>query len=167
MTSLATVADSIATVLRAGGCVYACGNGGSMAQASHFVGELIGRMDHERRPLRAVALSDSAILSALANDYGTSEMFARQVRVLVQRTDALVCFSTSGTSANIVSAMREAHVTGAYAVLATGRDSPTNAHHVLRVPVNGTREIQEAQVVQAHHLVQQIEERLGLGRGDA
>lgn len=159
MTTLATVASALASVLRLGGCVYSCGNGGSMAQASHFVGELIGRMDHERPPLRAVALSDAAVLSALANDYGTSEMFARQVRALVQRTDALVCFSTSGTSPNILAAMREAYSAGAYAVLVTGSTAPPGAI-ALRADATGTREIQEAHVTMTHALVSEIERGL-------
>ena len=86
----------------------------------------------------------------------------RQVRALVNRTDALVCFSTSGTSPNIVSAMNAAHTLGAYAVLVTGADAPTAAQHVLRAPCAGTRAIQESHVLMAHQLVEQIEGRLGV-----
>jgi D-sedoheptulose 7-phosphate isomerase len=99
----------LAAVYEAGGMLLACGNGGSAAEAQHLTGELLGRFRHERRPLPAVALSaDSSAVTAIVNDYGAEELFARQVQAYGRRGDVLVALSTSGTSANIIAAAKAA-----------------------------------------------------------
>jgi D-sedoheptulose 7-phosphate isomerase len=97
----------LAAVFAAGGKVLTCGNGGSAAEAQHLSGELLGRSRHERRPLPAIALSvDSSAVTAIVNDYGAEELFARQVHAHGRRGDVLVALSTSGTSPNIIAAAK-------------------------------------------------------------
>ena len=99
--------DHLAQVFSMGGMVLACGNGGSAAEAQHLTGELLGRFREERRPLPAVALTaDSAAVTAIANDYGIEELFARQVRAYGRPGDVLVALSTSGTSPNVIAAAK-------------------------------------------------------------
>jgi D-sedoheptulose 7-phosphate isomerase len=99
--------ERLAEVFAAGGKLIACGNGGSAAEAQHLTGELLGRFREERRPLPAIALTaDSSAVTAIANDYGIEELFARQVRAYGRPGDVLVALSTSGTSANVIAAAK-------------------------------------------------------------
>ncbi|MDV3126929.1 SIS domain-containing protein [Mycobacterium sp. 21AC1] len=100
----------LADVLTADGRLLACGNGGSAAEAQHLTAELVGRFREERIPLSAIALhADTSALTALCNDYGLDEMFARGVRAHGRPGDVLVALSTSGTSPNVVAAVKAAH----------------------------------------------------------
>ena len=93
--------------LLAGGRLLACGNGGSAEQAQHLTAELVGRYQDDRLPLAALPLtSDMAAVTAIGNDYGAEEVFARQVRAHGRPGDLLVCLSTSGTSRNVIAAAR-------------------------------------------------------------
>jgi len=106
-TVVAEWGQRLAEVFAAGGKLLACGNGGSAAEAQHLTGELLGRFRDERRPLPAVALStDSSAVTAIANDYGFEELFARQVRAYGRPGDVLVGLSTSGTSPNVIAAAK-------------------------------------------------------------
>jgi D-sedoheptulose 7-phosphate isomerase len=97
----------LSAVFVAGGKLLACGNGGSAAEAQHLTGELLGRFQAERRPLPAIALTaNSSAVTAIANDYGTEQLFARQVHAYGRRGDVLVALSTSGTSRNVIAAAK-------------------------------------------------------------
>src|SRR6516164_9453368 len=114
---LPPVLEDIARVLheclRAGGKILACGNGGSACDAQHIVAELVGRYREDRRALPAIALTaDTAILTALGNDYGFERVFARQVEALARPGDLLFAMSTSGNSPNVVLAARVARERG-------------------------------------------------------
>jgi D-sedoheptulose 7-phosphate isomerase len=99
--------ERLAEIFAAGGKLLACGNGGSAAEAQHLTGELLGRFREERRPLPGIALTaDAAAVTAIANDYGFSELFARQVQAYGRPGDVLVALSTSGTSANVIAAAK-------------------------------------------------------------
>ncbi|MCW2890055.1 MAG: D-sedoheptulose 7-phosphate isomerase [Streptosporangiaceae bacterium] len=99
----------LATVLDAGGRLLACGNGGSAAQAQHLTAELVGRFQDERRPFSAFPLhADTSALTAILNDYGADELFARQVRAHGRPGDVLICLSTSGSSRNVIAAAKVA-----------------------------------------------------------
>jgi D-sedoheptulose 7-phosphate isomerase len=99
--------QDLADIFAGGGKLLACGNGGSAAEAQHLTGELLGRFRDERRPLPAVALSaDSSAVTAIANDYGIEELFARQVQAYGRPGDVLVAISTSGTSSNVIAAAK-------------------------------------------------------------
>ena len=98
-----------AVVLASGGRLLACGNGGSAEQAQHLTAELVGRYADDRPPFSALPLhADPAALTAISNDYGHREAFARQVRAHGRPGDVLVCLSTSGSSANVVAAAQAA-----------------------------------------------------------
>jgi D-sedoheptulose 7-phosphate isomerase len=111
-----------AAVLGAGGRLMACGNGGSAAQAQHLTAELVGRYEDERRPFSALPLTaDLAAVTAIGNDYGAEQVFARQVRAHGRPGDLLICLSTSGSSRNVIAAARAADATGVTAWALTGR----------------------------------------------
>lgn len=111
-----------AAVLGADGRLMACGNGGSAAQAQHLTAELVGRYEDERRPFSALPLTaDVAAVTAIGNDYGAEQVFARQVRAHGRPGDLLICLSTSGSSRNVIAAARAAAETGVTAWALTGR----------------------------------------------
>jgi D-sedoheptulose 7-phosphate isomerase len=127
--TIAAIAEAITGALQQGGTVYLCGNGGSAADAQHIAGELVGRFTRERKALAAVALStDTSILTCIANDYSYEKVFARQAEALVRKGDILWAFSTSGTSANIIAAVRVAREKGARAIAFTGRKGSELEH---------------------------------------
>jgi D-sedoheptulose 7-phosphate isomerase len=112
----------LATVLTGGGRLLACGNGGSAAEAQHLTAELVGRFRDERTPLSAISLhADTSALTAIANDYGEEEMFARGVRAHGRPGDVLVALSTSGSSANLLAAVKAADEIGMTTWALTGR----------------------------------------------
>ena len=99
----------IAQSLRSGGKLLLFGNGGSAADAQHLAAEFVGRFQIERRPLPAIALTtDSSILTAVGNDYGFDQIFARQVEALGRSGDVAIGISTSGNSLNVISAIKQA-----------------------------------------------------------
>lgn len=140
--------------LRRGGLVMAAGNGGSATHADHLVGELVGRFRRERAPLRAVSLvADHSTLSAIGNDYGFSEVFARQVCALGRPGDVLVLFSTSGRSPNVLRAAEVAQSLDIAVLAATGA-SPNplaaTANDALVVEAPDTASVQDAHHVAVH-----------------
>ncbi len=103
----------LAAVLPSGARLLTCGNGGSAAEAQHLTGELVGRFEGERMPLSAIALhAETSSATAIANDYGLDEIFARQVRAHARAGDVLLCLSTSGRSPNVLTAAKAAHELG-------------------------------------------------------
>lgn len=163
-TVLAAVADHLIAALRSGRKVLVAGNGGSAAEAQHFVAELVGRFRHDREPYPAIALTaDTAILTAVANDYGYAEVFARQVRALGQAGDVLVLFSTSGESENLVRATNAGWQRGLTTVAITG-DHPNRlaglADLAVRVPATETAIVQELHQIVTHLLCGLVEAEL-------
>jgi D-sedoheptulose 7-phosphate isomerase len=119
---IAAIAGEISTALKHDGTIYLCGNGGSAADSQHIAGELVGRFTRERKALAAVAFStDTSVLTCIANDYSFEQVFARQAEALVRKGDILWAFSTSGSSANVVAAVRKAREKGAGIIAFTGR----------------------------------------------
>ena len=148
------VADSLSS----GGTVLVCGNGGSAACAQHFAAEFSGKLAVDRQPLKAVSLTvDTSALTAIANDYGYDEVFARQVRALGRRGDVLVGLSTSGTSANVRRAVEAARELGITTVGLTGPDGGLGADVELRVPVRETARVQELHDLLLHQVAQAAE----------
>jgi D-sedoheptulose 7-phosphate isomerase len=110
---LERLGDDLARLLLDGGRLLAVGNGGSAAHAQHLTAELVGRYRSERSPLSAISLhADTSALTAIANDYGFEEAFARQVRAHGRPGDVLVAFSTSGASPNVLAAVTAARASG-------------------------------------------------------
>lgn len=119
---LAAIAEEIIKSLKQDGIIYICGNGGSAADAQHVAGELIGRFRRERKGLPAIALTtNTSILTSISNDYSFQKVFVRQVEALVREKDILWAFSTSGSSANIIAAVKLAKEKGARVIAFTGR----------------------------------------------
>jgi D-sedoheptulose 7-phosphate isomerase len=161
---LAEVASSLIGALRGGRQVLVAGNGGSAAETQHFVAELVGRFRRERRPYAVIALTaDTAILTAVANDYGFEEVFARQVRALGRRGDVLLLFSTSGESENLVRAATIGRQDGLTTVAITG-ERPNRlarlADLAVRVPATETALVQELHQVVTHLLCDVVESEL-------
>jgi D-sedoheptulose 7-phosphate isomerase len=140
--------------LREGHKILACGNGGSAADAQHLVAELVGRFRDERRALAGIALTaDTAILTAVANDYGYERVFARQIEGLARKGDLLFAISTSGNSANVVQAAQTARGLGCTVVAFTGARGGNLAAHadlLIRAPSLVTARIQEMHTLCIH-----------------
>ena len=136
-----------AAAIRMGGKVLVCGNGGSAADAQHFAAELVGRFGREGAALPAIALTvDSSVLTALGNDVGFSEVFARQIEAIGRSGDVLFAITTSGRSANVLRAVEVARRLGLEVVALTGdggRDALGDADSGLFVPSGDTQRIQE------------------------
>jgi D-sedoheptulose 7-phosphate isomerase len=151
----------LAEVLGSGGRLLAAGNGGSAAHAQHLTSELVGRYREERRPLSAICLcAESSSVTAIANDYGGRELFARQVHAHGREGDVLVTFSTSGASSNVVEAVRAARSGGITAWALTGC-SPNPlaalADDALCIDAESTATVQEVHQVAIHLLCEALD----------
>ena len=157
-------AQRLAAVFAAGGKLLACGNGGSAAEAQHLTGELLGRFREERRPLPAIALTaDSSAVTAIVNDYGAAELFARQVEAHARPGDVVVLMSTSGRSPNIVAAGERARALGITTWGFTGPvPNPLAAacDEVLAIDAATTATIQELHLVALHVMCAALDEAL-------
>lgn len=162
--AVAHAATVIAGAYRRGGCLFVAGNGGSAADAQHIVAEFVSKLDRDRTPLRAFALTvDTSILTAIGNDYGFDELFARQVRAGMRPEDVLLAITTSGNSGNIVAALRACHELGATSILLGGRDggkAKALATYTILAPGSHTGLIQQGHSVIYHALCGLVEELL-------
>ncbi|MEU5867774.1 SIS domain-containing protein [Nonomuraea sp. NPDC047529] len=152
----------LAGVLSAGGRLLACGNGGSAAEAQHLTAELVGRFRADRPPYAAIPLhGDSSSMTAIANDFGHEEVYARQVRAHGRPGDVLVCLSTSGGSPNVLAAARAAQEVGIAAWALTGPAPNPLAElcdEAVAVPAEETATVQEVHLAMIHLLCDAIEE---------
>lgn len=148
-------------VLRSGGKILTCGNGGSAADALHLAEELTGKYDRPRRALAALCLNaDGTALTCIANDFGYEQVFARQIEALGRPGDALVTFTTSGRSPNILAALAAARSRGLVTVTLTGKDGGAAApasDHALVMPSHDTARIQELHTVVLHAWLAAVE----------
>lgn len=161
---LATAVEILFATLANNGKILACGNGGSAADAQHFIAELVGRFERDRLPLAGIALNtDTSILTAVGNDYGFDHVFERQVAALGQPGDVLVAISTSGNSSNVIKAIQMAHERDMIVIALTGKLggeiaqllSESDIH--LCVPHPRTMRIQEVHIVLLHALCDGID----------
>lgn len=147
-----------------GGKVLFCGNGGSAADAQHLAAELSGRFYFDRHPLFAEALHvNSSYVTAVANDYGFDEVFARLVMAMGSKDDVLVGLTTSGNSANILRAFTEANSLGMITVGFTGETGGQLAEkcsYLLNIPSKDTPRIQEVHIMLGHIICELVEEKL-------
>ena len=150
--------------LKNGGKILLAGNGGSAADAQHIAGELVSRFMFDRPGLPAIALTtDTSILTAIGNDYGYERLFARQVQAHGNTGDVLICYSTSGKSANILSAISEAKSLGVLTIGLCGNKGGTmieTCDYVLEVPSANTPKIQEGHLVLGHIICGIIEQEI-------
>lgn len=154
-------AQALAESLAAGSRVLIAGNGGSCSQAMHFAGEVIGRFRNNRRPYAAVALgTDTAASTCILNDFGPDAFFSRQVEGLGQPGDVFIGLTTSGTSPNVVAALKAARAKGLLTIGWLGRDGGTArdlCDYAIVVPGTDTGRIQEAHLLVLHYFAEVIE----------
>jgi D-sedoheptulose 7-phosphate isomerase len=163
--ALERAVDLVAEALGGGRKLLLFGNGGSAADAQHIAAELVGRFVRERRPLPAVALTtDTSALTAIANDYGYEEVFARQVRALGSAGDVALAISTSGRSPNVLRAVEAARAGKLKTIGLTGGDGGALAGMVdVSLRVSASREsarIQETHILVGHVICELVERRL-------
>jgi D-sedoheptulose 7-phosphate isomerase len=147
-------AEMMIEVLRQGSKILICGNGGSASDSAHFAAELVGRLQRDRRALPAIALTtDTAILTAVGNDYGFDKVFSKQVEGWGKAGDLLVAISTSGNSPNILEAVAAARQQGMQ-ILALGGKSggelARRADLALVMPSHSSQHIQEGHIAIIH-----------------
>ncbi len=158
------IADSAISVLRGGRKLLIAGNGGSAADAQHIAAEIVGRYKRERPSWPALALTtDSSALTAISNDYGFEQVFARQVQGLGQRGDMFWGLSTSGRSPNILAALATARAQGLVTVGFTGAKGgamATHCDHLFVAPTDDTPCIQQIHLVAGHAICDAIEQAM-------
>jgi D-sedoheptulose 7-phosphate isomerase len=156
----------LAMVLGGGGRLLVCGNGGSAAEAQHLTGELVGRFRQDRPPFSAIALhADAVAITAIINDYGEHEVFAREVRAHGRPGDVLLALSTSGRSHNVVAAAKTAREAGLTAWALTGPAPNTLAalsNDAITVDAPSTATVQELHLAIVHALCAVFDDVLGV-----
>lgn len=147
------LAERCAACLKGGGKIIFAGNGGSFADAQHLSAEFTSRFNFDRAPLASLALgTNNSAISAIGNDYGYEQVFARELRGIASANDVFIPISTSGNSPNILQAVREAKELGITTVGLTGADGGKMASlcDCIRIPSNNTPRIQECHIVLGH-----------------
>lgn len=169
---IAEASEEIVQSLLEGHKILACGNGGSACDALHFSTQMVNRFKQERPGLPVIALgADISTLTAIANDYHFSDIFAKQVRALGQAGDILLAISTSGNSTNVVNAIKAAHDKNMGVIALTGYDGGKILDHLrerdieIRVPAQDTARIQETHLLILHCICDIIDFRL-FGHGE-
>jgi len=159
--TVAAAADALVACLERGRTVFCCGNGGSAADAQHMACELAGRFTRERKALAAVALTtNTSSMTAIANDYGYDQVFARQLMGLGRPGDVLVAITTSGRSRSIVRTVEVARRLGMVVIGLTGQKGKrfaASCDHALVTPSDSTPRIQEGHLAMIHALCELVE----------
>src|SRR5262245_33563510 len=160
-----SIADAITGAFRDGHKLLIAGNGGSAADAQHIAGEFLSRLNFDRNPLPAIALTtDSSVLTAIGNDYGFERVFERQVRGLGNPGDVFTAISTSGRSPNVIAALKAARECGVTTIGFTGT-APGGlmqplCDHFLAAPSEETPLIQQIHIIAAHAICGLVERNL-------
>jgi D-sedoheptulose 7-phosphate isomerase len=158
------IALAVTNALRAGNKLLLIGNGGSAADAQHIAAEIVGRYKQERPGWAAIALTtDTSALTAIANDYGFEQIFARQVQGLARRGDVLFALSTSGRSPNILAALKTARDIGVRTVGFTGTKGESmrsSCDHLFVSPTDDTPVVQQIHMMAMHAICDDIEQAL-------
>jgi D-sedoheptulose 7-phosphate isomerase len=161
---LEAIAEAVIACMRAGGKLMLAGNGGSAADAQHIAGEFASRLNFDRAPLPAMALTvDTSVLTAVGNDYGYERVFERQVQGLGRKGDVFIGISTSGRSPNILAAMRKARELGLVTVGFCGGSRAEIldlCDIALCVPSEQTSLIQQVHITAAHIICGEVERAL-------
>jgi D-sedoheptulose 7-phosphate isomerase len=164
LTTISKVVEVITSAFKNGNRVYFCGNGGSAADAQHLAAEFSGRFYTDRKALPAEALHcNTSYLTAVANDYGYSEVYSRMIDGIGEAGDILIGLSTSGNSENILKAFEVAKKKGMSTVAFTGESGgkmKPHTDHLLNIPSNDTPRIQESHIMIGHIICQLVEERI-------
>ncbi len=162
---IARSGEMICAALDQGHKILLCGNGGSAADAQHIAAELVGRYERQRRAWPSIALTtDTSALTALSNDFGYEEVFARQVEALAGEGDVLIALSTSGASANVIKAAVAARKQNCRTIALTGGTGESLASLcdiAVSVPSQRTSRIQEAHITIGHLWCEMVDVQLG------
>lgn len=162
--SVARAADLLITSIKSGGKILIFGNGGSAADAQHIAAELVNRLNYDRPPIAAIALTtDTSILTSVGNDSSFDQLFERQLRALGRRGDVALAISTSGNSPNVLRAAAAATELGIKTIALAGRDGGqlSNAVDVALVVESGsTQRVQETHITIGHILCELVENAL-------
>ena len=165
ISNIAMIADELTDVIKRGNKLIICGNGGSASDALHFAGEIVGRFQKERNAWSAVVLnSDVATMTAIANDYGYDDVFARQAEGHCRSGDLFIGISTSGNSENVLRAVKVAKEKGTKTGAFLGKDGGKIAKEVdypVVVRCNTTARVQESHINIIHSICEIVEERIG------
>jgi len=158
------IARAVADALRAGNTLLLIGNGGSAADAQHIAAEIVGRYKQERPGWAAIALTtDTSALTAIANDYGFEQVFARQVQGLARRGDILLALTTSGRSPNILAALKTARDMGVTTVGFTGTKGESmraSCDYLFVAPTDDTPVVQQIHMMAMHAICDDVEQAL-------
>ena len=158
------IADAIANTLGCGGKLLLAGNGGSAADAQHIAGEIVSRMNYDRAPAAALALTtDSSVMTAIGNDYGYDRVFERQILGLGCPGDVFIGISTSGRSPNILKALDASRQKGMVTIGFTGRmggEMASRCDLCLHAHADSTPLIQQLHIIAGHIICGLVEERL-------
>jgi len=158
---VSTLAERCAVALRAGGKIIFCGNGGSFADAQHLSAEFTSRFLFDRPGLPSLALgTNSSAMTAIGNDYGYENVFAREIQAIATPADVLIAITTSGNSGNILKALEAAKAKGVPAVVFTGagRGKLDVDAETLNMPSTDTARIQECHILLGHIICGLVEE---------
>jgi D-sedoheptulose 7-phosphate isomerase len=162
--AIRAIVEAIANALSRGSKLLLAGNGGSAADAQHLAGEIVSRMNYDRAPAAALALTtDSSVMTAIGNDYGYEKLFERQILGLGCPGDVFIGISTSGRSPNILRALDASRQKGMVAVGFTGRtggEMPSRCDLCLHAPADSTPLIQQVHITAGHIVCGLVEERL-------
>lgn len=169
---VAEAGEEMVQALLEGHKILSCGNGGSACDALHFSAHMLNRFKQERPALPAIALTcDMPTVTAIANDYHFSDVYAKQIRAIGQAGDLLLALTTSGNSTNIVNAVKAAHDKNMNVIALTGNDGGKIVDHLqekdieIRVPAYDTARIQETHILIIHCLCDIVDFRL-FGNGE-
>ncbi|MFI5386521.1 MAG: SIS domain-containing protein [Fimbriimonadales bacterium] len=161
--AMQAIVKALTAAFKRRGVVLACGNGGSMCDAMHFAEEFSGRFREDREPYPAIALSDPAHLTCVANDYGYEHVFSRQVEALGHEGDVLLILSTSGNSPSIVKAAEAGRGRGMVVVGCLGKGGGAVAplcDVILKAPSTRSDRIQELHMVALHAIIEAVESEM-------
>jgi D-sedoheptulose 7-phosphate isomerase len=162
--ALTTAADTLVAAYRAGNKALFFGNGGSAADAQHLAAEFLGRYLREREPMPALALNaNSSAVTAIGNDYGYDQVFARQLAALAARGDVVVAISTSGNSPSVINGVLCARKLGLFTIGLTGASGGLLRGAVdvlIAVPSDETPRIQECHILLGHALCDCVEQMM-------
>ena len=163
LNTVLSITEIMVAALKSDRRIYFCGNGGSAADAQHLAAELTGRFYTDRKALAAEALHcNTSYLTAVANDYGFDEIYARMIEGIAQEGDVLIGLSTSGNSKNIVKAFEKAKERNVIAISFTGEDGgalKNLSNYCINVPSTDTPRIQETHILVGHIICQLVEEK--------
>lgn len=164
LNAILSAKEHLIQTLNQNGKIMLAGNGGSAADSQHLAAEFVSKFKKDRRPLSAIALSvDTSVLTALSNDFGYEEVFSRQIEALGKKGDAFLAFSTSGSSENILKALKTAKNLGIFTVFFTSNKAYLEkelADVLIKIPSKNTPIIQEAHITLGHILCKLVEDAL-------